>query len=371
MKHSLPCLTALVFVTAVTTVAAQGPDRSGVAEFARIQPTQASPAPPVAAGDATWRAEPLQVQLPNDQRPTSAGDRLLLQTLAQLERHKSITARLHHQLSLDGRERYGVGTYWQQGSGEDLRVRLELQTSGQRASLLQVSNGRFLWTDQRLPSGRVVTRIDMRKLRGDPALVSTEVEELQPGHATWSAIEPEAAGVCGGLPTLISSLVEHFQFAPPQAMRLSVAPPLAEKLTTIPVFVVVGHWRPEKLAALLGEKAVTADSLAGEVPERFPQEVLLAVGQTDLFPYRIEYHRLPEQSQADAAQDKPYELSATPAVVMALTDVAFDVPIAAGQFDYAPGDADWADRTAELRERLLKQRQEPLAGRVSAEAVSR
>jgi hypothetical protein len=34
------------------------------------------------------------------------------------------------------------------------------------------------------------------------------------------------------------------------------------------------------------------------------------------------------------------------------------VPIAAGQFDYAPGDADWIDQTATVLERLRRERQQ-------------
>src|SRR5215203_5233963 len=52
------------------------------------------------------------------------GDQLLVQAMAQLERRASVTARLRHQLALDGQQLYGVGSYWQQGSGESLKVRL-------------------------------------------------------------------------------------------------------------------------------------------------------------------------------------------------------------------------------------------------------
>jgi hypothetical protein len=345
MKHILPRLTVLAMLAAATAAAAQGQ-------------SPLSPVPgPLSAS---------QGPRTGDQGPGTAGDRLLLQTLAQLERRQSVTARLLYEIFLDGRQLKGNGSYWQQGSGDDLRVRLELRINTQKSSLLQVSNSRFLWTDQRLPSGRVVTRIDLRKLRADPALAPAQLEEIQPGHATWSPIEPESTTICGGLPTLLSSLVEHFAFAPPQATVLEISPPLVAEPTRIPVFVVVGHWRPEKLAQLRpappeGQDAA-ADPQGQPLPERFPQEVLLLVGQADLFPYRIEYRRLESQPQEPGtASATRYELSAKPTVVMALTDVAFDVPIAAGQFDYAPGDADWADRTAECRERLKKRRLEQVA----------
>jgi hypothetical protein len=46
---------------------------------------------------------------------------------------------------------------------------------------------------------------------------------------------------------------------------------------------------------------------------------------------------------------------------MQLSDVAFDVAIAPGQFDYAPGDADWADQTAAVIERLRREAREHVA----------
>jgi hypothetical protein len=97
----------------------------------------------------------------------------------------------------------------------------------------------------------------------------------------------------------------------------------------------------------------------------------LLVGQADLFPYRIEYRRLetPLAASHDTAPI-PYQLSPNPLVVLELTDVAFDVPIAAGQFDYAPGDADWVDQTAAVLERLRSKREQQLATRTGNDSRS-
>ena len=127
-----------------------------------------------------------QRRSPHPLEPT-AGDQLLLQARTQLERRASVTARLRHQVSLDGRQLFGVGGYWQQGSGEDLRMRLELQIANQETSLLQVSNGRFLWTDQRLPAGRSITRLDLRKVRSEWSRAEQELDDLEPGQASLVA----------------------------------------------------------------------------------------------------------------------------------------------------------------------------------------
>jgi hypothetical protein len=95
-----------------------------------------------------------------------------------------------------------------------------------------------------------------------------------------------------------------------------------------------------------------------------PQEVLLLVGQADLFPYRIEYRQLETPVTPNGeGLPIPFQLSVHPLVVLEMSDVLFDSPIDAGQFDYTPGDADWVDQTAGLIERLRRQRQEQVAAR--------
>jgi hypothetical protein len=283
----------------------------------------------------------------------------VLQAAIQLERRDSVTARLQHKVNLDGFQLTGVGSYWQQGRGDSLRVRMELRIVGQQSSLLQVSNGRFLWTDLRLPTGRDVSGVDLRQLRSDPSWSRAE-NELPPGQASWSPMQPELVTTTGGLPALLASLGSHFTFMAPQAMRLTFSPPLVEETTSVPVFAVVGHWKAEKLSELLStdKEKIDKENDDGEhkelpVPSRLPREVLLLVGQADLFPYRIEYRR--EISVAPGTS-VPYQLSSAPMVVLELSDVAFDSPIAASQFDYSPGDTKWDDRTAERLDQLHSKR---------------
>ena len=79
-------------------------------------------------------------------------------------------------------------------------------TGAQETSLLQVSNGRFLWSDVKLPTGRSITRLDLRQLRSDSLQAATELAAIQPGQATWSPVRPELTAFAGGLPTLLASL---------------------------------------------------------------------------------------------------------------------------------------------------------------------
>ena len=174
--------------------------------------------------------------------------------------------------SIGGQQLYGVGSYWQQGSGEELQrpARAANRRPGCR-SCCRSRNSRFLWIDRRLPTGRSVTRIDLRQLRADPALSAGEPRiDLEPGEASWSPIQPELTAHCGGLPSLLAALGDNFSFLPPQAMRLALAPPLPTQPTNVPVFAVVGHWKPEKLAALLTESQDDSAEVKSRSRQREP-----------------------------------------------------------------------------------------------------
>jgi hypothetical protein len=306
-----------------------------------------------------------------------SGDNFLMRAAAQLDRHDSICARLRHRVAVNGQELYGVGSYWQQGSGEELKVRLELQLAGQDAKLLQVSNSWFLWIDRLLPTGRTIIRYNLRQLRADPALTPPDLDKLDPGKANWTAIQPLLLAHSGGLPSLLASLNENFHFLPPQPMRLAIEPPAGGQPTNVAVFAIVGQWKPEKLAALLAKsgdpakEAASKKQKAPKIPERIPQEVLLLVGQADLFPYRIEYRQLETPVTTNPnGPPIPYQLSNHPLAVLELSDVVFDAQIPAGQFDYmAPKDADWVDQTAVLIERVKRKRPDEVATRAKDQAA--
>src|SRR5215210_3741287 len=226
MKKSLPCFSVLVAIVAFRAATAQ------------TAPASAAPTQPTAV------EAPARVP---------SGDDLLMRAATQLERRASVAARLRHQVAVDGQELFGVGSYWQQGSGEDLKVRLELQIAGGDAQLLQVSNSRFLWIDRRLPTGRIVTRFDLRQLRADPSVAPTDLDKLDPGKANWSTVQPLLLAHSGGLPSLLASLSENFNFLPPQTMRLAMEPPVSAQPMSVPVYAIVGQWKPEKLTALIAK----------------------------------------------------------------------------------------------------------------------
>jgi hypothetical protein len=350
MKNKLPGLTAIVLVAVGAAYVYHYFDsRRGMPPSAPMPATAASTPTAGVASESPAPRDP-------------AGDQLIARARNQLERRASVSAKMRHQVSLGGRQLFGVGSYFQQGSGEEMRVRLELLANSDETGMVQISNGRELWTDQRLPVARRITRLNLTRLRYELNRDDEDFEELRPGAATWSTFDPEFSNVYGGLPSLLASLSDQFEFLPPQAMRWTPSPPIAGLPESVPVFAVVGHWRPEILAAML------PDVKPGQsLPERLPQEVLILFGQTDLFPYRIEYRPLFHPPATTPGQQvAPFQLGRNPVVMLELSEVSFDVPIAAGQFNFSPGDAEWDDRTAEAVEAMRQARQVRMAAQEAA-----
>jgi hypothetical protein len=350
MKNKLPGLTAIVLVAVGAAYVYH------YFESRRGTPPS-SPMPGGAAstpigGDASASSAPRD----------PAGDQLIIRARNQLERRASVSAKMRHQITLNGRQLFGVGNYFQQGSGETMRVRLELTANSDETRMVQISNGRELWTDQHLPVARRLTRINLTKLRYELNRDEEDFDELRPGAATWSTFEPEFSNVYGGLPSLLASLSDQFEFLPPQPMRWTPTPPIAGLPESVPVFAVVGHWRPEILALLVPELKP-----GQPLPDRLPQEVLILFGQTDLFPYRLEYRpQFHPPTTAPGQQPAPFQLSRNPIALLELSEVSFDVPIAAGQFDFSPGDAEWDDRTTEAVEAMRQARQVRMAAQEAA-----
>ncbi|MGD9633196.1 MAG: hypothetical protein AB7U97_07955 [Pirellulales bacterium] len=286
-----------------------------------------------------------------------AGDQLLVQARLQLERRVSVTARLRYQALLKGRSLAGFGGYWQQGRGEDMRVRFELRVNHENTTLLQVSDGRFMWTDQQVPAGRSITRLDLRRVRSEMNQPADEMGDLVSSSIRPTPPPAELSLRTGGLPTLLKVLADCFAFVPPQSMRWTPPQPLEGLPESLPVFAVVGHWKPEILAMFVPE-----GKDAQALPERLPQEVLLLFGQSDLFPYRIEFRHL--TARRDAGTTSPqaaFTLSSDPLMLLELSAVSFDSQVPAGQFDYSAGNANWIDQTSEYIEVLKRQREERTA----------
>ncbi len=307
--------------------------------------------------------------LPLADLPTDAGgNKLLADVIARLSQRLTITARVRHRAEIDGREFFGQGTYRQDNSSDEPRIKwlLESQRDGLAATLLQVSNGRFLWTDQRLASGRKIHRVDLWQVRRQYDTALAAARQLAPGQASWAATPTELTSSFGGLAMLIGSLRESFEFTKPQLFNMGDKP----------VYALIGRWRPEVLADLLlsetkrrEQNKLPAEVIAANpLPDRLPHHVLVLVGQQDAFPYLVEYRGA---MPAAAELASLYQIVESPLARLEFFDVVFELPIDNREFDYNPPvEPEWGDNTASYMRRLDRTRRYQLA-REQQEKISR
>ncbi len=277
---------------------------------------------------------------------TGSGDAYLAEVLATMERRGNVTARLRNQSRLAKETLVGSGNYWQLGAGPQRTTRWEMQTqvTDKTASYVQVFDGRYLWTDRHLPSGRQVHRLDVgnlkARLRGNGAVAPTQTG--------WEDLL-RAAEYRGGISQMLAELLRRFQFDPPRATQLN----------GFAVEALVGHWRPEQFAEL-------CPPLSDEQPwpEQLPHHVLLLVGQSNLFPYVIEYRRVADAELANTLSG--LQPAHDPLVRYEIFEVRFADAIDATVFQFKPGDVDWSDETTLVFERVTRQR-----GAAEAELAAR
>jgi hypothetical protein len=289
----------------------------------------------------------------------AAGDRLLADAMNRLAGRQTITARVRHRADFGALEFFGQGTYRQDNTADEVKIKWLLESQRERlaATLLQVSNGRFLWTDRRLPSGRKINRVDLWQVRRQYDTAMAAARQLAPGQASWSALPTDITASFGGLAMLLGSLRESFEFTRPQLFNMG------DKT----VYAVVGRWRPDVLADLLASPNDSSTDATPEqiiathpLPPRIPHHVLVLIGQHDGFPYLVEY-RSTLPNGADDLLDF-MQIAESPLARVEFFDVAFDLAIDNREFDYDPPvEPDWSDNTASYMQRLDRTRRYQLA----------
>ncbi|MCA9184402.1 MAG: hypothetical protein KDA99_02240 [Planctomycetales bacterium] len=282
MKTIFPILTRLAcsLLSVFSTLASVAAQTDIPVSVRAVTPaTVGNPAESTAATPSTPDGAP-------EQPPSQL---ILQQAIQRLDRIPSIAARVRHRVQLFDQQLTGTGAYEQFDDDFGRKTRLELRISvGDRpTSLLEVCDGRFLWShrdviaidDQgdELPD---IRRVDLRLARRALAVY---------GPAYMSPLQPQIT--VGGLPLLIGQLNDAFVFGK-----------LAEtKLHGVPVWVISGTWRPralERIWAAIDQQQDDTERLSAkdaaergpdQLPAPFPHSALIAFGKDDLFPYRIEY----------------------------------------------------------------------------------
>ena len=250
--------------------------------------------------------------IPPALQPTSA---LLWRSAQQLRSYESVTARVRQQIRMFEQNLVAVGSYEQVNVAPDYLFRLQLAVSvGQgQNTILQVSDGRFLWTNRTSPAGQTsIQRVDLNAARR----ASVEI-----GQSTDVAA---SSSVLGGLPQLMESLAANYTFSQPRAAQLH----------SVPVWMVSGQLSERAARQFRDESA--------SLLKHLPSLVTVALGREDLFPFRIEYRAIdPEQPAKDVAQAR-----GTPVLVTEWFEVQYDVPVDPQRFIFRPGEIQVEDKTA-------------------------
>jgi hypothetical protein len=294
MKNKLPCLT-IAFTAATVLLLAVG--------LRAEKPTSSA-------------------QIPLSESEAKA-DQLLANSLAQLARYDSVSAKIQQQIDLNGQELIGDGLYLQSISGRDLLVRMELkvQVLDQLCSSLQVSDGRNLWIEEQRGSERTVERIDVREVALALRRAKPRLEELGGGRLPL-----------GGLPEWLHSLTVNFQFVYGGERDLE----------GVPVSMLVGTWRKDCLLEILPKQKEQIEAGQGvdlnQIPTHLPQQVVLLIGQDDFFPYLIDYRRY--QPATVTSSPQPRSL-----LRVQIYEVRIGGPVDLRQFVYQPGQVDVSDAT--------------------------
>ena len=252
----------------------------------------------------------------------SGGD--LIRQSVQLMSKANLTAQIRHQTELFGQQLIGSGQYRQKFDGDGLRFRFQLRirTEEQSTGIHHINDGRFLWVLENRDESKSVKQVDLNEVR--KALRRTKAAERN-----LDAI------ALGGLPRLLGSLSNNFEFDTPVEITYQQTP----------VWAIRGIWKPKRLAALLPHKKgilnAQGEIQEEQIPANFPDRVFVLLGRSDRFPYRVEYQK---QHQDDSLLDEPP--SSKTILTMDFFRVNLNAKLDSSEFrPYLGDDVDMSDAT--------------------------
>ncbi len=263
-------------------------------------------------GKTAARARPAQPSASQAARLTKAeGDGASKLRLAAqiLEEHPvPLSAKVRQTVNVLGHEMRGAGDYWQMPQAAEgavvtvlSRMELRLQIHDRTATWKQICDGKYLWTETKVPDEeKSLTRPD-----GEPGY-STRLDRVDLAEAAQAQVPSRGenralAGALSGLPQLLRTLAGTFDFSPPQSIRIG----------DVNAWLLEGRWKPAVLGDLVPEQrpaTALGEIDLGLLPPRIPDRVKVYLGQNrsgpwvgdlasrrvpppDLFPFRIEYSR--------------------------------------------------------------------------------
>ena len=222
-----------------------------------------------------------------------------------------------------------------------LKLDLKVQLADQTITRQEICGPAFYYIRRESPLAPAsLGRVSLRHVR-DAISRATEPLSANPNE-TWILL--------GGLPKLLESLHRNFEFAEPRPDELQFPRAGGDGVERLPVLVVRGRWRADRLAELRKiDKGVSKDHA-----EQLPDEVELVLGRADLaelplFPYRITYFKTASKNEQGRGGEGD---SSRPLVTLELFNVHRDGSLTPEQFDYQPGEQEVADLTQSYLQRL-------------------
>jgi hypothetical protein len=306
----------------------------------RLSADQPSGTAPVTAATAATAAEQVR---PDDVTPWQEGPKVastpqerLALAIQALQARRAVSAKIRHKIDLFDKQLIGSGNYLEQRQEPVslLKLELKIQLGPRTSSLVQVCDGRYLWTYSKLLGDGSLARLDA--VRATKALREAE---------TTGSGEVEMLPGLGGLPQLLRGLHVSFDFISAEKSTLN------SKSGQVAVWRLQGRWKARQLAELLPrQKQAIEEGKAVDLtklPKHLPDHVVLFLGDEDSFPYRIEYRRgFPIESK------RPGEPRGRALVTMEWLDVILDQPVDPRRFEYNPAGLQFEDRTEEFLKQL-------------------
>ena len=296
----------LILALLAAAAAAQQPPNSALPAAGANVPV-GEPGAMAPGGGAIPGAEGLGVA---DAAPAASGDVVLASAVGKLARYSSISASIRQRVGLFGHDLFGSGQYVQRGVDAKRKLRLEMTIQGkrQKSSATRICDGRLLYLLDDIGGHPTLRVVDLRRV--EDALAQAD----QARATEWRRFD---LGF-GGLPRLLAACEENFSFAAAYQSQLN----------DVPVWVLRGHWKADRLQVLLagqGGAGPTKNQQPTSLPAHMPNEVVLYLGRDDLFPYCIEYRSVREAQNKQGTES--HILAA-----MDFFDVRLDLPVDETQF---------------------------------------
>lgn len=261
------------------------------------------------------------------QADVDQGHLWLLRARKALAGHKTISAVIRQRMHLYEQELVGSGEFMQ-GPPEKNLLHFDLRLKvGQQDSYFQERcDGQFYWLQKFEDGLPRLTRVDVKRV----VAARADAARVRPGGLEKVALPAEAGmgGMLGlgGVASLLDQLAEWCVF-----------PRVAQgKLPTkgaLPVIVLEGGWRPERLLHWLPDQADAVSQGKpidlNKLPPMLPDRVVVFLGRDDLFPRRIEYSASDSRNIARGETE--------PLVQLHFEDVRFDEPVDSRYFTFSGG----------------------------------